>query len=98
MGYTGPDWRGDGGDVASNINRLLGRPDSHTPSVGAIVSSPGHVAVVEELRTGSGGRLEFRVSEMNMGGNGWHVARSDEFRDTKWHALDPAKQTFAAFP
>lgn len=99
MGYTGPDWHGDGGDVASNINRLLDRPDSNTPSVGAIFSDPEmvHVGVVEEMRTGPNGVVQFRVSEMNMGGDGWRDATPDEFRENRWVNLD-ASYRFAAFP
>jgi surface antigen len=106
MGYTGPDWRGDGGAVASNINRLLGRPDSTTPTVGAIASRPGHVAVVEAVRVHNG-QVQARFSEMNMGdGDGrWgnssldstDVAAPGEFRVSDWTAVD-GRYRFAAFP
>ena len=97
MGYSGPPWYGDGADVAANINRLLGRPNATAPTVGAIVSMPDHVAVVEEVRTLANGHVEFRVSEMNMGGNGWQTANPDEFRDDRWVPVG-AGQVFAPFP
>lgn len=81
------DWSGNGDQVAHNINQALGRPDEHVPTAGAIVSTTqygGHVAVVEEVRTNTQGLTEFRVSEMNMGGNGWRAALSEEFRDSRW--------------
>lgn len=99
MGYDGPMWRGDGGEVAHNINAMLGRPDSNVATLGAIVSdsSVGHVAVVEEIRPGPGGTTEIRVSEMNYGGNGWQQAYASEFRDDRWIKVGSG-HTFAAFP
>lgn len=100
MGYDGPTWYGDGGEVAHKINEMLGRPDEHKPTPGAIVSFTSgttHVAVVEEIRANSQGVTEFRVSEMNMGGDGWRDATADEFRDDRWVALD-SSHVFASFP
>jgi surface antigen len=107
MGYTG-DWRGNGADVAANINQSLGRANEYQPSQGAIVSfASGHVAVVEEMRTLPNGQVQFRVSEMNMGiseGNptrydsaDTNMARSSEFRNDRWVNVGQG-QTFARFP
>lgn len=105
MGYNGPDWRGDGGQVAANINQMRGTADSGSPSVGAIVSSPGHVAVVEQVRTLPSGEVQFKVSEMNVGGSGDKaadgstlVATAEEFRISGWKPVVPGRYTFAAFP
>lgn len=97
MGYTGRDWSGDGGQVAANVNRLLGRPDSDAPTVGAIVSRAGHVGVVEEVRTLPNGVVEFRQSEMNAGSNP-DVGNYTEFQISEWKATVPGKYTFAPFP
>ena len=112
MGYKG-DWNGHGKDVAGNINRSLGRPNATQPTPGAIVSfsatkynSYGHVAVVEEVRTLPDGRIQFRVSEMNMGDGNPNVSSPmdsaeaglpQEFKDTRWVDLGPG-QVFAPFP
>lgn len=101
MGYTGPEWSGNGEEVAADINSKLGQSPATDPSVGAIVSDKGlgHVAVVEEVETRADG-VWYRVSEMNFGGNGWRVATADEYQDTRWikHVPGNSNYTFAAFP
>ncbi len=100
MGYTGPNWHGDGGSVAHNVNTLLGQSDSHTPTVGALMSRPGHVGVVEEVRTLQDGTVQFRVSEMNMNGGSEaqiNLATADEFQISGWTTAT-SRHTFAAFP
>jgi hypothetical protein len=100
MGYDGPDWNGNGGEVAGNVNRLLGRPNATLPTVGALMSRPGHVAVVEQVRTLPSGQMQFRVSEMNMaGGSTYEInhARAEEFQMSGWMNVAPG-QTFAPFP
>ena len=98
-----PPWNGHGGEVASNINRLLGRGDSSAPTVGAIVSMPGHVAVVEEIRVVNG-VTQFRVSEMNTGyidgkyANDADLAVPQEFSDARWFSIGDRPFTFAPFP
>ena len=105
-GVAIPDWRGNGNEVAHNINLALGRPDSHDPTPGAIVSMGGsdhpHVAVVEEVRVVNG-VTQFRISEMNTGYvngvkvNEWNVASAAEYSDSRWLNAGPG-YTFAAFP
>lgn len=108
MGYTGPEWRGDGSDVASNINALLGRPNETVPSQGAIASYDGHVMVVEEARDNGNGTWSIRVSEFNQSSNGWQIATPDEFKTDRWITGTPGgswtsykshgAMTFASFP
>lgn len=106
LGYTG-DWSGDGDQVAHNINKDLGRPDSRVPTVGAIVSftDEGHVAVVEKVfYDGAGNPTAFEVSEMNYNHNAdrygrtdWRIARADEF-GTRRVTVNSSTQVFAPFP
>ena len=95
LGYEGPRIQGWGGVLAG----YLGGSVSTEPKLGAVVSSSGHVFVVEELERDSTGRVtRARYSEMNSGQHadgtdapdgGSIVASADEFRSDNWIELKP---------
>jgi surface antigen/uncharacterized protein YukE len=78
LGYSGPVFDGNGGEVAANAAAANGEATSGTPSLGALASYSGHVMVVEEVQ---GDR--FRVSEMNTDSD-WQTGHANEYRDSSW--------------
>ena len=61
LGYTGQPIRADGGEMAHN----LGGTSDTVPRLGAVISTPGHVMIAEEITKLPNGHLQVRVSEMN---------------------------------
>lgn len=79
LGYQGAQFSADGGQVAAG----LGGTTDTIPKLGAVVSSSGHVMVVEEVKHLPDGRVAMRVSEMNTNSDPY-TASADEYRSDRW--------------